>query len=683
MNRRPRTRLVVESALGGMARRMIPPMSSRTRKDHRPSRGKAPGGEDQIPETNESHARGPLMSRTDLLVLLLLAAVCFAVFANGLKGDFVYDDTKQIVKNELIQHGRYFGKALTTDVWGFKGEKGQAWSNYWRPVFVLWLVVHCRLFGIDNTLGWHVSCVLLHAVVCGLAYLMLRRLRVQWRVALAVALLFAVHPVHVESVTWISGSGDGVLAVAMLACLLFLLDGRSTAALVCFGLALLAKEIAVFFGLIVFVVHCATQAGSRPRGERLRRAVRASVPYLVVTVIYVALHVLIIGRAQLSVPWQAGPAEILLTAPSLLFFYLRESILPLWLAPSHALRAVTPQNLGLSNFLLPAIAVGAACVIPFRLARRAPVRQIGLALFLVPLVPTLNINAFVPEQLVQDRYLYLPLLGLLMVLIPALDEWLERLGPPSRAAALTLGISAALSVPLGIGTVLYNPVWCSERALWAAAIAADPGSSYSLAEYARVMNESGREAEAKEALDKALAIRPLTVGYLQRAEIAMKAAEETADPSLRIQRLTEAEADLNLVLKAQPDNFQAYERLAVCYQNGGRLDKAEETLRIARGKVPHMKAAFTDMLAVVLYSLGRKNEALAELEGAQEQASKEFGGTASMLFFHLGSLYAEMGRTAQARVTLQQFVAFSANLRDPSTLAARTHAQALLTALPQ
>ncbi len=53
-------------------------------------------------------------------------------------------------------------------------------------------------------------------------------------------------------------------------------------------------------------------------------------------------------------------------------------------------------------------------------ARQGPVQQIGAALFILPLLPTLNINAFVPEQLVHDRYLYLPLLGFLMIVVPSL-----------------------------------------------------------------------------------------------------------------------------------------------------------------------------------------------------------------------------------------------------------------------
>ncbi len=623
----------------------------------------------------------PSRDPKDAWAIVVLLVICFAVFANGLHGSFVYDDTKQIVKNELIQQDRYFGKALTSDVWGFKGEKGEAWSNYWRPVFILWLVANERLFGIDNPVGWHVACVLLHAFVCGLAYAMLRRLDLSRAVAFAIALIFAVHPVHVESVTWISGSGDGVLASAILGCLLCILDGRRAAALACFGLALFSKEITVFFGLIVFVTLYVTQPETRARDARLRAAVSGSIPYLALTLVYVALHFIVIGRAQIATPWQTGPAGVALTAPSLLFFYLRQALLPLWLAPAHAIRAVTPETIGAANFLLPLAGVSAAFVFLFRIARGAPVRQVGLALFLVPLVPTLNINAFVPEQLVQDRYLYLPILGLLMVLVPALDTWLTRKGLANEHGELTLKAAVPVSVALAIGTIAYNPVWGGERALWTAAIAADPNSAFSLTEYARIMKDDGRDAEAKAALDRALAIRPLMMAYLQRAELAMKEGDHPQDASRKADRFAAAEADLSDVLSAQPDNFLAYERLAVCYQRTGQLQKAEDVLRTAAERVPHMKAALTDMLAVILYSQGRKDEALAELEGARELALHEFGGTASMVFFHLGSLYAEMGRSADARAALEQFLRSSVNLRDPTTLAARTKTQSLLSGM--
>ncbi len=740
-------------------------MSARRKRDQRSGHGGgAPGQEEErAAGRHDAHGRGEggarragregrrgpeagagaagfLASRADLAALLVIALLAIAVFAGSLHGEFVYDDTKQIVDNQLIQEGRYFGKALLSDVWAFKGEKGSAWSNYWRPVFVLWLILNYRLFGLGNTFGWHLANLLLHVGACFLAYLLLRRLRLGVPVALAIGMLFAVHPVHVESVAWISGSTDPLLALALLGSLFFLLPPRPrpVPSLVLFGAALLSKESAVLFPAIVFVLLFATAGDSLPAAQRARSALRGLWPFLVLTAVYVALHLIIIGRTQIAVPWQTGPLGLLFSAPPVLFFYLRQCLFPLWLGPSYPLRALGPATGGLANYWLPTLLTAAALVVLYRLARRSAAGMLGLALFLVPLLPALNLNAFVPEQIVHDRYLYIPLLGLLMLLVPAVEEGARRLlargggaglaggagaapkrglegaagtgssgghglpaGAPSQrpgsgaghgsgagaasaaAARFTLALAAACCVPLGIRTVAYNRAWMSERALWESAVQSDPGSASNLTEYARMLVLEKNYAGAKQALDRALTIYPLMLAYLQRAEIAMKEAGLAPDPAARGRLLAAAEADLRLVLSDQPDNRLAYERLAVVYQEQGRLDAAGELLRTAREKIPHMKAAFTDSLAVVLYQQGRKAEALAELEGARALAAREYGTGASSLLFHLGTLYAELGRGADARAALEEFLALSARDTGRETAAQRAQAQATLAKLPR
>jgi tetratricopeptide (TPR) repeat protein len=644
-----------------------------------PASGRASGRAPSAHASSRVGAHQGLGRRGDALALLLLLAVSFLVYANALRGDFVYDDTKQIVGNDLIKEPQFYRQALTSDVWAFKGDKGAAWSNYWRPAFVLWLIANYRLFGLGSTLGWHLGNVFLHAAVVLLAFRLLRLLDVSTPVALAIGLLFAVHPAHVESVAWISGAQDLILSAALVAALGLLLAHlreprplRLGASLVLYGVALLSKEIGIFFPLIIFTAVFLTQGPHQDLRARVRRALLVIWPFLLLSAAYAAAHYIIIGRTQIDVPWKMAPAGILLTAPSLLFFYLRQSVFPWWMGPSYPLRAVTPANLGLENFWLPAAAVVLALWGLYVLSREHPVRRIGLVLFLVPLLPAMNINAFTPEQLVHDRYLYLPLLGLLMVLVPALADFLRARfrNDPGRAAQATVWAAALCALPLSFKTVQYNRVWMNEVDLWAAAVKTDPGSASNLTEYARLMIQAGRLTEAKPYLDRALSIQPVMTGYLQRADLAM--AEK---------RYADAEADLKLVLADQPANTAAYERLTVCYQEEGRLQAAEELLKTARVKAPHMKVAFTDSLAIVLYLQNRKAEALSELESVRSLAPREYGSNGRNAVFHLGSLYAEMGRQGEARAALEEFLALTIDDTDPPTQGLRAQARAVLAKL--
>lgn len=159
--------------------------------------------------------------------MIPLTAVCLIVFANSVGGDFVYDDTRQIVRNTLIQDNSLIWKALTSDVWAFKGDGTVAASNYWRPTFTLWNIICFRLFGMSS-LGWHVANLLLHSSVCVLIFSLLRRWAYSAAVAFTIALIFAVHPVHVESVSWIAGSPDLLFSLAFLGSLWFATSYRDS-----------------------------------------------------------------------------------------------------------------------------------------------------------------------------------------------------------------------------------------------------------------------------------------------------------------------------------------------------------------------------------------------------------------------------------------------------------------------
>jgi protein O-mannosyl-transferase len=595
------------------------------------------------------------------MVCLALAAASVIPFAGSLHGAFVYDDVKQIVGNPLIQDPRYLGKAMASDVWAFKGDRGESWSNYWRPGFVLWLILNHRLFGLRDTLGWHAASVAVHAATTLVAYGLLLRLGLSWRLAAAVCLLFAVHPVHVESVAWISGSPDPLAAVLLLGALWAALAARDlrrpalwwAAAVLLHLAALLVKEIAVLFPAVVAVAWWASAVGTGRR-ERALRALRAAGPFAVASAVFLVARVVVLGLVQVATPWRMGVPGILLNAPQLLVFYVRHSLWPASLGPSYPLRAVRPGALSAAAFWIPLGVLSVLCLLAWALVRGRRVGQIGVALFLLLLLPAFNVDAFIPEQIVHDRYLYLPLLGILMAIVRV----------PPRAEGLALALAALLSVPLALATARYAAAWTSERALWERGVRADPGSSFNWAQYAHALLQEGRVGAAGEAADHALAIGPVTGGFLTRADVA-----------LRQGRFPEAEADLHRVLAAQPDNPLAYERLALVYQAQGRLADAEATLREGSDRVPYRRCAFGSNLAVVVYLAGRKADALAELERVRPLMGTESSAACRMALVRLGTIYGEMGREADAQRAFEEYLQRSGPFDDPETRATREMVQ--------
>src|SRR5207249_7390615 len=146
--------------------------------------------------------------------------------------------------------------------------------------------------------------------------------------------------------------------------------------------------------------------------------------------------------------------------------------------------------------------------------------------------------------LVHDRYLYLPLLGLLLVVVSAAAELTGRVvRPPARAGWAVLAAAAALALPLAAQTARYASAWTSNLALWEWGTRTDPTSAFGQSMLGVYLEAAGRLPEARAAFDRSIAITPLTSAYLGRAEIGVAEG-----------RFAEAEGDVRLVLRDFPGN---------------------------------------------------------------------------------------------------------------------------------
>ena len=613
---------------------------------------------------------------------LVLAVLAVAAFASATDGAFVYDDARQIAANPLIQTPGRVGEALASDVWAFRADAGQAGSNYWRPAFVGWLIVNERLFGMDPA-GWHATSLLLHALVTLMAFFFLRRLGLDSRVAGVCGLLFAVHPVHVESVAWISGSPDLLLGVGVLGALMAVHAAlrrpawwRWALAVAGGVLAVASKEVGVMLPLLVLALVAlfppeadATVEGEATPKPKKGRAVLAAAPFAAVSAVYLVARQSVIGSFAQQGDWTHGPLEAALTAPAILTFYLRQTFLPFTLGPMYPLRPVTLETLTVTGFWLPVVVMLAAFGLAVWLARRGPVSAFGFAFFALLLLPAFNVTAFPPEHLVHDRYLYLPLLGALLMVVPPLAAWATRRMGTAAGAARVLAVAGVLAVPLLVVSWVYSEAWTGEEALWERAVETDPGSASSWTQYATALRDAGRPGPALEALDRSLALRPMAPALIERAELL-----------LEVGRTDEAVQNLQTVIASSPGNPAPYERLALIQQGQGRVADAEVTLRRGREAAPGQACSFTTNLGVLLYVQGRRDEARAELERAAAQADRDPNAVCRTSVFHLGMFHAENGDPAAARALWTRYLALTEGFRDENSVQFRQAARERLGA---
>jgi protein O-mannosyl-transferase len=195
-------------------------------------------------------------ARLGIWALALLCLVSLLIFVHTISFEFVYDDETQILRNPWIRDWSKVGQFFTTDVWGFS--RINSISNYYRP---LHMVVHAIGYSLSGFKpgGYHLINILLHIISTLLVARIGLQLTREKSVAIAAGLLFALHPVHAESVTWIAGVPDPLCAVFFFGALSLYFKDHSlptnwrtlAGILLLFMGALFSKEMAFVFPLIV------------------------------------------------------------------------------------------------------------------------------------------------------------------------------------------------------------------------------------------------------------------------------------------------------------------------------------------------------------------------------------------------------------------------------------------------
>ena len=380
-------------------------------------------------------------------LLPLLGLVTFVVYSGSLSFDFVWDDWPQIVNSPIIRTWSNLPRAFGSDLW-YHVARNQV---YYRPLFVAWSMLNYTLFGL-RPWGWHLGAVLLHVGAVAAVFCMVRRLGMEYWTAALAALIFALHPVHIEPVTWISAASDTM--VTMFAALAFaaFLNGRDAeqdpqrnpekrkrtawwiASLALLACALLTKEMAVMFAMLVGIYAWLYPAKAKASsGRRIILAVIEAAPYAVVTLAYALLR----RHALLSTTGQFNPShgmmDVARTLALVMSIYLRQLLVPVSTTGLYYTPYVTTAIV--SQVALPAAVLGSALIGLWYWNRRAGNSIVAFAglWLLVGLAPALYLRNFGNGDFVRDRYMYLPSIGFAILAamglrrLPSIKGWSAQL----------------------------------------------------------------------------------------------------------------------------------------------------------------------------------------------------------------------------------------------------------------
>jgi tetratricopeptide (TPR) repeat protein len=628
--------------------------------------------------------------RPKWLVCALLGAAAMAVFSPALHGGFVnYDDPAYVTENWHVRHG------LTGP--GFRWAFTSLAASNWHPLTWLSHMLDCQLYGLAPA-GHHLTSLLLHAANAVLLFLLLNRLTgALWRSAF-VAAMFALHPLRVESVVWVSERKDVLSAFFwMLAVGAYVRYAENlklqianckifyALALVFFALGLMAKPMLVTLPFVLLLLDYWPLGRWKSGPAFSWRPVWEKIPFLVLTAASSLVTFLAQDRAEAVASLARFPLSVrLANIPVAYIRYLTKTFWPSHLASYYPFVGWSAGEISGAVALL----AGVTGLALWRV-RRAPWLAVGWFWFLGMLVPAIGLVQAGGQSL-ADRYSYLPGIGLWIMLVWSLPDataWRPR---PRQAMGMAAGLAVILFAWLAWR---HAGVYQDSGTLWAATLRSYPQCLAARNNLAIWLMDQGRWDEALGHCRDALAIRSedaearnnLSLIFLHQRKLDEAIAEALqsiqSQPRSAGNRQTlaraylqkgdfaAAAASLREAIQITPDTPEAWCNLGYALLQQGKMPEATTAYERALALNPDYALAHND-LGNILLRQGRLDEAMDHFQRAVELAP-----SFAEAHYNLAGILARRGRLDEAISHLQKAVEIQ-----PALAAARDRLAALLAA---
>jgi tetratricopeptide (TPR) repeat protein len=619
-----------------------------------------------------------------------LFVITFMVYTPTLRNDFVWDDGKYVCENNHIQ---------SLDSLSLYGMCTTFYKSNWHPLTWLSHATDYAVWDL-NPFGHHLTNIILHGFNTVLVFFLVMQLVLKAKevnhtpspskmsfsphtgsmiVASVTALLFGLHPLHVESVAWVAERKDLLCAFFFLLTLLSYLSYTSSAVnrhrwiryvfcLLLFALALMSKSMAVTLPVTLLLIDIYPLRRVSRRPEKKVSVLVEKMPFFALSAVSSVLTIL----AQRSGGAIGSLEQFHLDARFLnglrsIAFYLGKMILPINLVPYYPF----PSHIHWLDlpYLLSALLVltiTGMCV--WKLTQGKYLFFIVWSYFMVTLLPVLGIIQ-VGGQAAADRYTYLPGVSIFLVMgIGALRIFEKTALKTHRivSAGPALAFICILAF-LGQLTVTQIRIWHNPESLWSYVISAFPGR------VALAHNNLGNAYTEKGSLDKAISeykksleLNPhyaethnnLGTAYFESGKVDEAIAEYTLALTikpdfvdvrtnlgrayLRKGMINEVISEYKKVLDLRPLNAEIHYDLGVVYYKGGEVEEAIAEYKYALTIKPGYAEAH-DALGVAYAGQGKLNEALIEYEKALAINPRYVEG-----LNNLGLAYAEKGRLDEA-----------------------------------
>jgi tetratricopeptide (TPR) repeat protein len=545
------------------------------------------------------------------MICLLLLAGTLAVYQDLPQHDFVnFDDMEYVTENPNVRPGLTVKGIL----WAF----GTGYAGNWHPLTWLSHMLDIQLFGLMPGMH-HLVNLLLHMANGVLLFLALKRMTGSlWRSAF-VAALFAIHPLHVESVAWVSERKDVLSSFFwMLALHAYAAYAREPTArayawvAVLWILGLLCKPMLVTFPFVLLLLdywplgrlrlkRSGGEGMAAGRSEAGPNPLIEKIPLFLLAAVWSVLIYAVQKRGGLVLNLDVLPFGLRLTNALVAYAsYIGKTILP----HSLAVYYVHPDHIPLAQAAAAGAALAALSFMFLGPSRKRPYLAVGWLWYLGMLVPVIGL-VHVGGQAMADRYTYLPIVGLFILVAWGIPDLLGE--GKKRRIGLAVTASVLLSA-CGMQAWIQVGHWKDSVSLWKNALAATDRNFVAHNMLGAALALQGRVGEAMTQFSESLRIRPDYERSHHNLGLALAKEGRHEEALIHFGKALSATCDF-------PD--AVYEQRGLLRLHEGNAVKAEEQFRTALQLNP-LNAAVRVNLGVALEQQGREEEALREYSRAAD-----------------------------------------------------------------
>lgn len=546
-----------------------------------------------------------------ILSLLSFLIIGLGIYANSFQNEFIWDDDDSIVNNIYIQDFHYFPNYFSENLIAGSGQI----TNYWRPILLISFAFDYQIFEL-NPFGYHLTNTLLHILVAILAFFLIYTLsQKKFLLSYLSSLLFLVHPLQTEAITYIAGRADPLSSVFILLALIFYINFRKRGvkkylafSFGTFLLALLTKEQSILLPALILLVEVCFFSNK----NNWRQNIKVPLYFFGVSIIYFLSRITflnfndILGGTNYSETYNASLFSRLLTFTWVIIKYLTLLFVPKNLHMAYEIEPIT-SLLSPSVFLF----LGTLALVVFiiyKTWRENKLISFAYLWFIIILLPRTNIISI--NRPLYEHWLYLPMLGFWLGTLALIIYLLKKIKNTNWQKAsfnfLILLVFVFIAT-LSYLTILRNKDWRDPITFYEKNLKYTPNSYIQKNNLGMAYAKVGRHNEAIRQYQEALEI----------FDFYPQVHSNLANSLLNIGELEEAEMEYKKALENNSEFIIPYQGLINIYLTNNDLEKLNSLLTSLEASVN--QEIFFNLAMPVLIRLGDYNGAISLVEKMLEK----------------------------------------------------------------